>query len=284
MFKIINVTPGSKEHMDYRKGKIGSSIAPDIMGVGYNTPLQRWNMELFGNETKVNSAMERGARLEPVVRDLVNERLGLSYQPVVVESLTDPMLIASLDGYYFENGEHYLLEIKCPNAERHALAVEGKVPEIYVPQLQHIMMVTGVNMMVYASYNGEDLAIVHVERDDDYIRKLYAAEMAFYKSMIDLKEPKPTDRDWAEINDPVALEKASRYLELSTSIKEAKEELEALESDLQGFFSHPRNRVGELSASKIVRAGSIDYKSIPELRSVDLEEYRKPPISYWRFS
>lgn len=284
MYRIVNVEPNSIEHMEFRKGKIGSSIAADIMGVGYNTPLQRWNMEIFGNNTPPNPAMLRGTALEPVARKKVCDLLGIDYRPVVIENVENPILIASLDGFCEVDGFTHILEIKCPNAERHALAVQGKVPEIYYPQLQHIMLVSGVDFMIYASFNGEDVEIVRVEKDEKYCEKLLAEEMAFYKLIVDLKEPKPTEKDWAEIKDPVALEKAQRYIELSKSLKEAEKELDDLESDLKGFFSHPRNRVGDLSASKIVRQGAIDYKAIPELSSVNLEPYRKAPVSFWKFS
>lgn len=36
-----------------------------------------------------------------------------------------------------------------------------------------------------------------------------------------------------------------------------------------------------LFVRKATRKGNVDYKKIPELSVVDLEQYRKSPIEYW---
>lgn len=41
---------------------------------------------------------------------------------------------------------------------------------------------------------------------------------------------------------------------------------------------------GSFSYAFIERKGSIDYSLIPELKSVDMEQYRKPPTLVWRLS
>ena len=38
------------------------------------------------------------------------------------------------------------------------------------------------------------------------------------------------------------------------------------------------------SFNRIERKGAVDYGMIPELESVDLEQYRKETIEYWKLS
>src|SRR5579863_7617446 len=103
-FRIVDVVPNSPEHFAFRRGKIGASMAPDIMGIGFNTPLQLWEKMIFDREEEGSSAMKRGVRLEPVARDWINARTGKNYGMAVIQSTENPALIASLDGYYEENG------------------------------------------------------------------------------------------------------------------------------------------------------------------------------------
>ena len=43
-------------------------------------------------------------------------------------------------------------------------------------------------------------------------------------------------------------------------------------------------RVGNQKITKIVRQGSIDYAKIPELKTINLDSYRKADIVSWRIS
>ena len=44
---------------------------------------------------------------------------------------------------------------------------------------------------------------------------------------------------------------------------------------------HNRLLCAGIKLTKQTRAGSIDYASIPELKNVDLESYRKKPTTFW---
>lgn len=57
-----------------------------------------------------------------------------------------------------------------------------------------------------------------------------------------------------------------------------------LSRDLQQLSQSQAARYGSFSFTPIVRKGSVDYSAIPELREVNLEQYRKPPVTSWKLS
>jgi hypothetical protein len=83
-------------------------------------------------------------------------------------------------------------------------------------------------------------------------------------------------------------EKAKKYVELCEQIKSVEKEVEYLKKELLKEIGSPRTAIdlggSFLRAQKIRKEGSVDYRSIPELSSVDLSLYRKPSIEYWKFS
>src|ERR1044071_4059462 len=115
-FKIIPLQQQAPEWKAFRKGKIGSSDASAIMGQSpFETPFECWERHIFHLEKETTPVMKRGTELEPVARQWVNDSLYTHYEPAVIQNREFPDLIASLDGYYYLDGKHYLLEIKCPN-------------------------------------------------------------------------------------------------------------------------------------------------------------------------
>jgi putative phage-type endonuclease len=277
---------GTPEWHQFRKGKIGASDAASIMGVSpWETKLQCWERIQFGIKKAPNKAMERGTALESTARKWLNDKLGKDYQPVVVQSINNPDLIASLDGYYenFE-GTPYILEIKVPGIEAHGDAVSGRVPHYYIPQLMHQMDLVGVNHMIYVSYYGNHGEILHVERDEEYCKKLFLEELSFMASLIDFRPPPAVDQDWVKIHHEEVSVKAERYRELSLLIDELEMECQDIKDYLTTEIDHPRSIIGDMKIQRITRRGSIEYDKIPELQNLDLEIYRKKPIDTWRFT
>jgi predicted phage-related endonuclease len=91
-------------------------------------------------------------------------------------------LKVSLDGYNPERS--LLVEVKAPNKADHAGALEGRVPEKYVPQIMHQYLVSGARHAHYLSYSNyfpedQKLAVVSVKRDEEMIAELFRAEKIF---------------------------------------------------------------------------------------------------------
>lgn len=67
------------------------------------------------------------------------------------------------------------MEIKCPGQADHDVAKSGKIPEKYIPHLQHQLAVTSLKLAYYFSFDGVGV-IVEVERNDSYIEQMIDLE------------------------------------------------------------------------------------------------------------
>lgn len=276
-------TQGSQAWLDFRKNKIGASIAPIIIGVSpWQTRLQLWEQMMSDTQIQKNKAMQRGNDLEPKARAWLSAKLSIDYQPVVVQRVEYPQIIASLDGYYQSGDEKpKIIEIKCPGEKAHMMAINGKIPDYYYPQLQHQMDAVGVDFMYYVSFDGENGVILEVRRDIEYCQNLLAEELSFFFSLQNFIPPEPTDRDWIEDNDPRRLNAAIEY-------KKIKDQIAKLEFQKVGIYefltdtNYVRSKVGDLKIQKVKKRGHVDYSKIDVLKGLDLEPYRKENSECWR--
>lgn len=179
-FIKLEFEQSTDEWLSWRRGGIGASDAPVVMGL---SPWQT-DGELFllktgrKAERPANDAMQRGKRLEPVARLAYVNRTGVDVAPVCVQSREHPWMRASLDGLSAD-GRH-VVEIKCPGEKDHRLAASGSVPEKYYPQLQHILAVTGLGEIYYWSFRFDHAALLKVDRDEAFIAGMVEKEVAFW--------------------------------------------------------------------------------------------------------
>jgi putative phage-type endonuclease len=279
---------GSKEWLEFRRGKISASISPSIMGVGFQTPLQAWESIVFSKSIADNAAMKRGRDLEPIARDLFNKTHKSNFQPAVVQSLKNENFIASLDGFYEDDhGRPYVLEIKCAGPVDHAIALGGSIPPKYIPQLTHQADIVGVDVVTYYSFDGKEGVTVMHKIDPDYSKTLMLKELDFLESLIEMKPPKPTDKDWVEETDPSLRELIDQYNHLSESIDLMEESKERIKKLITSEMMHARTVIGKNKVQKIVKSGNIDYTSLVESLRIDehvLSKFRKPTTEYWKIS
>jgi putative phage-type endonuclease len=278
---ICDLQQNTPEWLAFRRYKIGASDAPIIMNESpWTTPFQLWERKLnLVQEKEQSPAMKRGSELESLALKTFNEEMGLSLEPKVILSKQHDWAMASLDGY---DESRYAVEIKCPNSEDHATAMKGKVPEKYFPQLQHQMFVANLPHMWYYSFDGKKGILVWLESNTEYQCKMLEKEFEFYKCMKEFVPPTMNAKDFLKRSDLEWRDLSQRYL----SVKGRLTQLESEEKYLKDALvkaSGGQNCIGEgLRISKTVRRGSVDYKLIPELNGVDLEEFRSDPIVSWR--
>ena len=279
--KAIEMTQGSPEWLKLRKKKITATDAPIIMMESpWKTPLQLYNEKISDKSfQQSNERMQRGLDLEPIARDLFNQRTGCHMEPSI---LVDDWAMASLDG--IDTAMERILEIKCPGEKDHSLAKQGKIPDHYFPQLQHQLYVSGYNEGFYFSFDGADGIIVPFSRNEEYIKNMVNEEHKFY-DLLQSKTPPPLcERDYVERHDVVWQEYAFRWKKLNESIKQMEEEEEKIRNHLI-FLSGPNpSRGGGISLCSYQRKGNVDYVKVPELKNVDLEPYRKASTTAWRIT
>lgn len=138
----VDLVQGSQEWLDFRRTKRMASETPIIMGV---SPWQKPKDVVKakrGENAKSNYAMRRGQELEPVARDVYQGIVGVLRPAVFVADDYG----ASLDGIDLFN--ELIVEIKCPMKGKASdlwkQAENGEIPTHYALQMQHQMMVTGI--------------------------------------------------------------------------------------------------------------------------------------------
>lgn len=283
--KIIEILDqNTPQWLKWRKSKIGASDAPIILNVSpWTSPLQLWERKLdIAPEQKESSAMSRGKALEEEARMSFMELTQIAVEPKIVEHEKYSWMIASLDGLSWS--KKYAVEIKCPGREDHLSALAGVVPPKYIPQLQHQLAVTSLDMIYYYSYDGRNNACIEVQRDQEYIDKLIAEELKFYKCMVTCTPPELSERDYNIRNDQEWLH-VTRYWKLAQQdLKTAQEELDRCRDNLIRISQSKNSKGAGVKVQKIMRNGAIDYSQIKELEGIDLDLYRKPASESWRIT
>lgn len=278
---------GSEAWKSFRKDKIGASDVPTIMGVSpWESPREFFRRKVQGIELKKNSFMQRGNDLEATVRDKVNWITGRNYQPVVLQSCENPLMIASLDGMYVDKDGVHILEIKCPGKKAHDIARQGLIPEYYVPQVCYQYMISGATSALYASWDGysDSPVIIDYSPDKGMCEKILKEVEKFIKDCQDLQAPDHQDRDWIHCYDDTLTAQAQRYKYLTEAIESYSAERDYIKESLLAKMDHPKTIVAGMKIQKVTRQGAIDYSLIPEIQNIDLDKYRKESTESWRIS
>jgi putative phage-type endonuclease len=275
---------GTQEWLDFRKSRIGSSDAAVILGISpWKTPYQLWQEKLdLSIEKEASYAMKRGIEMEEKARHYYECKKGSYYFPMVMTHDTHPWMIASLDGMTIDRRN--AVEIKCPGNITHKIALEGNVPEHYYAQLQHLMYVCNLQKIDYFSFDGKEGVIIEVHRDAKYQTELFTKESEFYCYMQNVIPPPLSERDYISHDDSSWEKACVQWLDAKKLLEEAEnKENEARQAIL--FLSDDHNAMGcGVKVQKLFRRGNVDYNSIPALKAVNLEDYRKKPSIYFRIS
>lgn len=280
---MLALQQNTEEWIEFRKGKIGASDSPIIMGVSpWKSSYDLWLEKLGLSEVYTNEAMQRGHRFEASARFEFELENNFSVEPKVLVHPEYEWMIASLDGIS-EDGKK-IVEIKCPGKDDHSQALSGKIPEKYYPQLQHQIEVSGVEKAYYFSWTTDTFVTLILERDDDYIKSMIEKEKEFYECLQQLIPPPLSNKDYVRRNDELWREASERWRNAKLHLNE----LEKIEKELRQTLIHlasDRNCMGAgVKVVKTARRGPIEYKDIPELVGVNLENYRKPNVTCWRLT
>ena len=294
----VELEQGSPEWLEFRKSGIGASECAAVFGkCKYNTPLQLWEKKVYDIETEVTFPMIRGSQMEPIIREQAEQVLGEKFDPVCGIHDEHEFILASLDGIN-ATGD-VIMEIKYASKANHSLAAFGKVPDNYLYQVQQQLLVSGAKKALYVSWNSDDLQIVEVFPDSNLHEEMVAKLMEFWE-MVCLQIPPASskkDRVVTE-NDQVLRSKKDRVVtendqvlrfvnirkQNDEKIKELKSENEKVTKQLIELANGNSIEGEGFKFSQYEKPGSVQYAQIPELSSVDLEQYRKPAITCWKLT
>lgn len=287
--KFIDLEQGSPDWLDFRKGKIGASDAPSIMGFGYKTPYQLWKEKLCIQEPEPeNAAMRHGKDNEEKARRMLNELCfgrGLPFVPAVVIHDEVPWAFASLDGHYITDNKIFICEIKCGFSSKiHDKIFKGEIDKNYIVQMHHQMWVTGAQGCLFASYYKGELLSSWCPRDQSLIDEMIEKEKEFMQSIINLDPPPLQKGDYEVRNDEEFRRAMERYHLAKLKEKEIADEKELAKQELLKLSNgKPIDGFG-CKVYEIVKKGNIDYSLIPQLQGLNLEHFRRPSSPYWQIT
>jgi putative phage-type endonuclease len=183
-YLIDDLEQGSREWHAWRKGVIGASEAAIIMGENRWKGRQQLLDEKRGlvEPFKGNDVTREGNLNEPHARAALEKKFKEKLIPTIVQDIYEPFLAASLDA--INMASHQIYEIKCGERAYEAVELSRKVPSYYVAQVQHMLMVTQMESLIFAAFRPhQPLITFEVFRNESYIIELRRKEKAFIKEL-----------------------------------------------------------------------------------------------------
>jgi putative phage-type endonuclease len=264
---------------------IGASDAPVIMGqTAFKTPRTLWSIKTGRmQEGSAGPAARRGRDLERFARRAYERRTGIQMEPLCLVHGEFEWMRASLDGLSFDGLT--LLEIKCPlNPRDHSSARQGRIPSQYQAQLQHQLEVSKAERAHYWSFDGSDGILVEIHPDREYARRLVEAEVAFWQLVKEDRWPESANEELDLSADTKWRRVALRYREVRLRLENAAAQELELRATLRCMATARRTYGCGVEVVKSSRKGAVDYSAVPELRGVNLEPYRKPPVAVMKIN
>ena len=183
-YLIDDLEQGSSEWRAWRKGVIGASDAPKIMGEnpwGSRSSLLDEKLGLV-REFQGNAKTREGNSLEGVARKTLATKFKMKLSPTIVQDAKEPFFAASLDA--ISSNHKNLFEIKAGVKAYEHTKLTQSVPDYYIGQLQHMLMVTEMDSLIYAVYRPDKpLLTLEVYRNESYIKRLRKKEKEFVKEL-----------------------------------------------------------------------------------------------------
>lgn len=274
MTTFIQLEQGTPEWHEHRAKYRNASETAAIMGYSpWASVYELWLLKTGRKIQLENEAMRHGTALEPFARMAYEVETGNIMQAkVMVEGLYS----ASLDGITL-NGE-LLLEIKCPfqgnQSELWSQVQQGIVPEHYHLQVQHQLMVSGAKLAHVWVYDGKQGVNLAIAPDPDTFERIQLAWNQF-QHYLDTDTPPPlTEQDTVLREDDEWGYVAGMYVSLKAQAEAATKQADEAKAELINMTQHNRETGFGVTVTRYYKQGSVDYKLVPELGDVNLEQYR----------
>lgn len=94
--------------------------------------------------------------------------------------------------------------------------------------------------------------------------------------------PPLNERDFIHREDEVWKETSQQWLNIHAQMKSLESEEKRLREALIQMAGSQNTTGGGIRLTRSLRKGNVQYAQIPELRNIDLEQYRKEPIEIWK--
>ena len=283
IIKDVDLPQGSQEWLDVRSKCGMASEVGALLGVSKwepKTPLALWKIKNGEVKIETNFAMDHGNKYEDEARTMFEEDMGGKWEPVVVINDFDGVPVgASLDGW--KQSDNTILEIKCPLKGASSelwqeVSNTALLPEQYWLQCQQQLLVTNSAKLYFWVYDAKSAAgllqvvVPHIKTQANIIN----AWTKYFEG-----KPEPTSADLIETSDAEWLTKAKEWREIHRVLQEMKTTEETLRKELIELSKGQSFIGGGVQLKHGVSKGRVNYKDIPELDGVDIENYRGEDIT-----
>ncbi|ODA18269.1 hypothetical protein A5N86_05910 [Geobacillus thermoleovorans] len=267
-----------EEWLQARVHGLGGSDASVVLGLNrYKTPFELW-LEKTGQVTPQSSTSEAayfGTLLEDLVAKEFEKRSGKKVRKrnAMFQHPEHEFILANIDRFIV--GEKAILECKTASA---FLAKEWEgddIPEAYIVQMQHYLGVLGPEYKkgyFAVLIGGQKFVWKEIERDDELIEMIFAAEIDFWNNHVLANQPPALDGSSAaeqflkeryketDPNKVVQLgssckSKIEEYQSLKETIAQLEEQAKAIENELKH----------ELKDAEIGYAGNYEVQWKPRV-------------------
>lgn len=274
MSAILKLEQGTAEWHAHRAKYRNASETAAVMGCSpWTSAYDLWLLKTGRKTQSENEAMRHGTAMEPAARLAYEVETGNIMQPKV---MVNGLYSASLDGITL-NGQ-LLLEIKCPYqgqvSELWLQAKQGIAPEYYSLQVQHQLMVSGARQAHLWVYDGSAGIKIVIEPDLNTFEHIKSAWDDF-QLLLDSDTPPPlSEQDTLLRQDDDWKLAAELFTTLKSKAEEAAQQADEAKAKLISLVTHSRESGFGVSVTRFYKQGSVDYKRVPQLESVNLDNYR----------
>ncbi len=274
---------GSEAWKNHRKNCVTATDVAKVLNISpYETALQCWSRKLgLLPDIKENEAMRRGSELEPIALARFIKETGINFTPRVLFHSVDKWKMASLDGV--SDCGKYAVEIK-GSKSIYEKTKKDLIDEIYRCQTQWQMYILDIPMIYFMAYWDGDYAVMEIKRDDDFLNEIMPKIHEFYRMMMEFTPPPATDKDFVKRDDVDWYNACDNYMHAKHMREKYEEEENEHRKVLIRLADGQSCQGAGVRISKTVTKGRINYSSVKELEGIDLEKYRSPSISSWRFT
>lgn len=275
----------SEEWFKQRIGKITGSRIGAILGYNpWQKPkdvMRAMVREYHGaeNEFEGNVATEYGNNFESIAQGDFEIESGKSVIETGFHVAKEHDWIgASPDGLIDDDA---ILEIKCPFGARENGKFKALSEQMhYFSQVQFEMYCTNRTKAYFYQWSHVNTILETVEINTSWIQDKILVLREFYNDY--LKQIKNPDEHLVDlIQTKEAVELANAYRAFKEDMAQAKVFMDDAKSQLIELADGKKTNISGVLVYPIERKGTINYKKIPELKDVDLEQYRGNSSTSW---
>ncbi len=255
--RLVPLEQGSQEWLAYRRTKRCASESGAVMGHGYLKKAKLRDIKLGLDKVEETPPMLAGREMEPVLRQHACEMLRMPFVPVVMER---GRYLASLDGWY----DGHILECKWLTGARDPLECR---PEWSIQ----------MTVARFAANVKDKPSFFCV--GNQFTKAIYEFVPEYTMEQI--------DDAWnafevfaSPIETPAWKDAAERYIALDKQMTALDKEYQEAREQLIKLCPEDGGHGLGVYVSRLTRSGPVNMKALG--KTVDLDQYRGPPTSYYR--